>query len=143
MSKKAHISKSNQANLDLLLKLRKDLTTKGYDFKEFQGGDYYKFIEGAFDHEPILFVISHPECFADGLDKINLGRGIHSEALEAEIKGCKIIGVTENGYHEVSSVETYSDEELAKPNAWQLRYGFLKLKEPVNLEEDNHHTSDA
>ena len=136
MEKIAHICKSNQANPDLLIMLRKDLERKGYEYKEYKGGHYPTFIEGVFEKQPVTFVISHPECFADGLDRINLGRGIFGEAHTAMINNCKIIGVTEKGYHIVKTVKQYSEKEIQKPNSWQMRYGYLQLEEPADNKDD-------
>lgn len=123
---KIYISKSNQANPEHLLNLRTKLKNQNHDVIEFMGGNYAEFIANAFDGVAKVYIISHPDCFSDGKDRVNLGRGIAGEAMKAYDLGIELFSY-QGETVPIKSIQGYSEVELQKKNSWQQRFAYAVL----------------
>jgi len=129
---KIYLSKSNQSNPNLVAEVRQALKDTGHEVIEYQGGNYNAFIDGVFESTKGIVVISHPESLHG--DKMDLGRGILSEITEAFKHDNKTYAyTTDHKLREVEEIHQYSDSELSKPKAWQLRYGYLDLGKTIEI----------
>jgi len=126
---RVYISKSNQANPEHLMELRQILKHKGHEIVEFQGGNYATFREKEMVNIQEHYVISHPECFSDGKDRVNLGRGIYGECSDAFDSGIPLFSYQglSSGIRKIKSIQLHSSKDLEMKGSWQQRYGFALL----------------
>ena len=55
---KIYISKSNQANPNLLIRHRNELKELGFEILEYLDGDYWAFINGLFEKTEAAIIVS-------------------------------------------------------------------------------------